>query len=377
MENRSIKIRVYPNEDQAQLIHKTFGCCRWYWNQALGDEQEFYAATDKHHITTPAKYKSMAPFLKEVDSLALCNTQLNLQQAFSSFFKGNTDYPTFKAKKRTRKSYTTNCLIHNGKPSIFVSRNAVKLPKLGWIAANIHRKPMPGWKLKSVTISENASGKYFASLLYEYEEHLPEMILPTEGTTLGLDYSSPKFYVDDQGRSPEKQRYFRNSEKKLAKLQRQLSRMVEDSKNYKQQKIRIAELQEHIANQRKDFAHQESRRITNSYNAVCVEDLNLHAMAQTLQLGKSTNDNGFGMFRTFLEYKLREQGKHLVVINKWFPSSKLCGTCGYINSELKLGQGEWICPSCGMVHARDADAARNIKHEGLRVFYEQLAASAA
>lgn len=228
---------------------------------------------------------------------------------------------------------------------------------------------MLGWKLKAATISQAKTGKYFCSLLYEFWVEPAKEILPDKDTTVGLDYSAPLMYVDHMGQSPDCTRWLRDAEAKLARYQRQLSHMKKDSKNYKMQLRRIQQLNERIANQRKNFAHQESRRIANAYNAVCVEDLDLHALAQSLHLGKSTNDNGFGMLRVFLEYKLNEQGKHLIWLDKWYPSSKTCHHCGFVNSELTLNDRTWICPSCGVTIQRDVNAALNIRDAGIAQFY--------
>ena len=252
-------------------------------------------------------------------------------------------------------------------------KDGIKLPKLGVVNAKIHRRPKEKWKLKSATVSQSASGKHYCSLLFEYIEELPTNIDPTYNNTIGLDYSSPDFYVDDNGNSPKKERYFRVSEDKLTREQRKLSKMVHGSSNYWKQKHKVDIIHEHIANQRKDFCHKESRRIANSYDAACVEDLNLRAMAQSLKLGKSTLDNGFGMFRAFLAYKLEEQGKHLIVIDKWFPSSKTCNNCGYVNKELKLNDRIWVCPCCGDIVMRDANAGKNIKERGLDLYYGVVA----
>lgn len=371
IQRRAIKIRIYPTEKQAALFMKTFGCCRFVWNKMLEDEQEFYAATDKHFIPTPAKYKREHKFLAEVDSLALANAQMDLNRAFNNFFENpkKYGYPNFKSRKRSKFTYTTNCQYNAKGSSIEVFKDAVKLPKIGLVRAYVHRKPMPGWKLKSATVSKSPSGKYFCSLLYEFKVEPPKEILPTLDTTIGLDYSSPDFYVDDHGKSPTRPRWFRESEERIARMQRKLTRMKRDSKNYIQLQQKLRELQEHVANQRKDFCHKLSREISNSYDAVCVEDLDLHAISRSLKLGKSTLDNGSGMFRTFLEYKLQEQGKHLIKVDKWFPSSKTCHNCGYINKELKLGDRAWVCPNCGRIVLRDSNAAENIKTEGLREFY--------
>ena len=368
---RAIKVRLYPTKEQKVLFEKTFGCCRFVWNKMLADEEALYKENKSHCINTPATYKKDYPFLKEVDSLALANVQLDLDDAFSRFFKNpeKVGHPSFKSKKKSEKSYTTNCVNQDKNPTIQLFDDGVKLPKVGVVPAKVHRKPLPNWKLKSATVSETPTGEYFCALLFEYESVPPEEVLPTPEKTIGLDYSSPHFYVDDQGRSPEGHRYYRESEKKLARMQRQLSRMQYGSKNYEHQLHRIQELHEHIANQRKDFCHKLSREIANSYDAVCVEDLNLSAISRSLKLGKSTLDNGFGMFRMFLKYKLEEQGKHLIVIDKWFPSSKTCNECGYVNKDLTLKDRVWICPECGAIVMRDANAGKNIKEEGLREFY--------
>lgn len=368
---RAIKVRIYPTEEQAVLLAKTFGYCRFIWNNMLADEQRFYNETDKHFIPTPAKYKSEFPFLKEVDSLALANVQLDLKRAFAQFFKDSKHfrYPNFKSKKKSKKSYTTNCQYNGNAQTIQLVHQGILLPKLGVVKAKVHRQPMHGWKLKSATISQSKSGKYYCALLYEFVIEVPKEVLPTCETAIGLDYSSPLFYVDHTGRSPDNLHWFRKSEEKLALYQRKLSRMKYKSKNYKEQLHRIQILNERIANQRKDFSHQESRRIANAYDAACVEDLNLRDMAGALTLGKSTNDNGFGMFRNFLEYKLHEQGKHLIYLDKWYPSSKTCHHCGYINSDLTLNDREWVCPGCGKMISRDLNAALNIRDAGIDQFY--------
>lgn len=368
---KAIKYRIYPTSEQETLIQKTFGCCRLVWNQMLGDEQRFYVETDSHFIPTPAKYKKEFPFLNEVDSLALCNAQLNLQSAFDSFFKKNSDYPKFKSKKRSKKSYTTNIQ----RKGINITSKAIFLPKLKWVDAKVHRLPKEGWTLKNATVSQTASGKYFCSLCFEYYAVEPEKVAVDEKKAIGLDYSSPHFYVDSDGFSPDVPHWFRESEKKLAKLQRQLTHMKKDSKNFIQQKQRIAKLQEHVANQRIDFAHKESRRIANAYDIVCLEDLDLKAIAQSLKLGKSTMDNGFGRFRTYLGYKLEEKGKHLVFVDKWFASTKTCNHCGSKNADVVLGIQEWICPCCGALNLRDKNAANNIKDEGIRMLQNSLVSS--
>ncbi len=373
--NRAVKVPLYPTPEQERLILQTFGCCRFVWNQILADEQEFFAATGKHFIVTPAKYKGVFPFLKDVDSLALCNEQLAIKKAFAAFFskENKTKYPNFKSKKHGRDSYTT-CIASEGATNLAVGAGYVKLPKIGCVMANIYRKIPKNWVLKSATLSRTKSGKFFCSLLFEFLIETPEpAALPTEDNTIGLDYSSPHFYVDDNGCVPAKERWFRATEAKLAKEQRKLSRMQRGSKNYEQQLHKVELIHEKVANQRKDFIHKESRRIANAYDAVCLEDLNLADLSRSLTLGKSTADNGFGMFRQCLKYKLEEQGKYYIVVDKWFPSSKTCHYCGSKNKGLALKERAWVCPVCGRSIERDANAAINIKWEGLRQFYNQSA----
>ena len=195
---------------------------------------------------------------------------------------------------------------------------------------------------------------------------------PSVERGIGLDYSSPLFYVDSEGRSPEFPKPFRTAEAKLANEQHKLSRMKRGSKNYNKQLLKVQKLHEHIANQRKDFLHKLSREIANSYDNVCAEDINLRGIASGLRLGKSTNDNGFGMFRNFLEYKLGEQGKLLIRIDRFYPSSKMCSVCGYIKDDLTLEDRIYVCPSCGSVVDRDKNAAINILVEGVESCYASL-----
>ena len=220
--------------------------------------------------------------------------------------------------------------------------------------------------IKSATISKTAAGKYFVAILIEYET-AALAIQPTIEMTLGLDYSSPTLYVDNQGDNADYPRFYRKSEQKLQKEQRKLSHRKKGGKNYRKQKLKVARVHEKIANQRKDFLHKRSRQIANVWDAIVVEDIHLRGLSSSLKLGKSTNDNGFGMFRTFLEYKLIEQGKRLIVIDKWFPSSKLCSHCGNVNNELTLADRNWICPNCKSELDRDINAAINIRNEGWRL----------
>ena len=360
--NKAYQFRIYPNEEQRILIAKTFGCVRFIYNKMLGDKIEYYNQTQKKLNNTPAQYKTEFEWLKEVDSLALSNAQMNLQDAYNNFFRDKkVGFPKFKSKRCSKKSYTTNCVNGN----IVIREGMIRLPKLGNVKMKQHRNVPDNYKLKAVTVSQNASGRYFASILFECEEKIIERELEN---FIGLDYSMHELYVDSSGNCPEFPRYYRRSEKKLKREQRKLSKMVKGSKNREKQRIRVAKLHEKIANQRKDFLHKQSRQIANVYDCVCIENLNMQAMAQALNFGKSVSDNGWGMFTAFLKYKLEEMGKRLVKIDQFFASSQLCNICGYQNGETKdLSVREWTCPCCQTHHNRDRNAAINIRNEGMRI----------
>lgn len=359
-QNISYKFRLYPNKEQEIMFNKTFGCVRFIYNKMLSDKIEYYKESKKKLNNTPAQYKKEFEWLKEVDSLALANAQIQLQTAYNNFFRRkDIGFPKFRSKKKGENRYTTN----NQRGSICIISNKIKLPKVGYVKAKVHRQIPDYYIIKSATIFCNAARKYYISILVERDCEPPIRVLDKD-KSLGLDYSSPSFYVDSQGNEANYPKFYRNAEYRLAKEQRKLSKMKFGSNNYKKQKIIIAKLHEHISNQRKDFLHKLSRELVNNWDIICVEDINLKGMAGSLHLGKSTNDNGFGMFRVFLKYKLAEQGKMFIKIDKWFPSSKTCHCCGTINQNLTLKDREWDC-DCGAHLLRDVNAAINIREIGL------------
>lgn len=364
MANKAYKFRIYPNAEQQIMFAKTFGCVRFIYNRMLADKIKYYEETKQKLNNTPAQYKKEFEWLKEVDSLALANAQINLQTAYGNFFRSpKIGFPKFKSKKSNQKSYTTNCVNGN----ITVENYYIKLPKIGLVKLKQHRMIPSGYKLKSVTVSQTSSGKYYASVLFEYENQVQEI---EPKTFLGLDFSMHELYRDSNGDEPCYPRYYRQAEKRLKREQRKLSLMQKGSKNRDKQRIRVAKHHEKVANQRKDFLHKQSKQITNAYDCVCVEDLNMKAMSQALQFGKSISDNGWGMFVTFLKYKLEEQGKKLVKVDKFFASSQICSCCGYKNTETKnLSIRAWDCPKCGTHHDRDINAAINIRNEGMRIAF--------
>ncbi len=359
--NKAFKFRIYPKTEQQIVIAKTFGCARFVYNRMLADRIQHYKETGKSLNNTPAQYKKEFEWLKEVDSLALANAQLNLNKAYKNFFRDKAiGFPKFKSKKSNHRSYTTNCVNGN----IKVERGYIKLPKLGVVKIKQHRDVPDEYRLKSVTISRTPTGKYYASILYEYEKHIepvePEIIV-------GLDYSMKELFVSSDGTSAEYPKYYRQSLAKLKREQKKLSNCEKGSHNRTKQRIKVAKLHEKVANQRKDFLHKSSRQITNAVDVVCIEDLNMKGMSQALNFGKSVSDNGFGLFVSMLDYKLREQGKQVVKIDKWFPSSKKCSGCGEVKDALLLSERQYHCEACGITLNRDYNASLNIRSEGIRM----------
>lgn len=369
MANKAFKFRLYPNQEQEVLLSKTFGCVRFVYNRWLDRKIKQYEE-DKTTVTYTMCAREMAElkseegytFLKEVDSIALQQALRHLDTAFQNFFHlPQTGFPRFKSKKSNRNSYSTVCVNGN----INIADGFLKLPKIGRVKVKMHRVIPEGYILKSVTISKTPCGKYYASILYAYELNTVEKKI---ATYLGMDYSMHELYIDSNGNEPEYPGYYRQAEKKLKREQRKLSLMQKGSNNRTKQRIKVARLHEKIANQRKDFLHNQSRQITNGYDCVCVEDLDMKKMSQTMKFGKSISDNGWGMFVSFLQYKLAEQGKKLVKVDRYYASSQICSCCGYVNEEVKnLSVRQWICPDCGAHHDRDINAAINIRNEGMRI----------
>ena len=375
--NKAIKYRVYPTTEQSIMFAKTFGCCRKVYNLMLSDKIEGYKLTGKFPTVTPAKYKNDYPYLREVDSLALANKQMDLQEAFRNTFsksrKKKNGFPKFKSAKHSRKSYTTN----NQKGTVAIIDNkCIKLPKIGKVKAVIHRVPDDSWTIKSATVSQESDGKYYISVLFEFE-NIVNPYVADKTNAIGLDYASDGLYVDSNGNTGTNHKYYRESHDKLAKAQRKLSRMQGSKKyevksnNYIKQLRKVNKIHRHIANQRLDNLHKISTKIANSYDVVCVESLDMKAMSNHgFGNGKATLDNGYGMFLSMLEYKLSDRNKYLIKVDKWFPSSQICHCCGKIHPEMKdLDIRKMVC-DCGLTMNRDQNAAINILREGLRLLTE-------
>ena len=377
MANKAIKYRVYPTTEQSIMFAKTFGCCRKVYNLMLSDKIEGYKATGKFPVVTPAKYKDEYPYLREVDSLALANKQIDLQEAFRNRFsksrKKKNGFPKYKSAKHSRKTYTTN----NQKGTVaIIDDKYIKLPKIGKVKAVIHRIPNVGWVIKSATVSQESDGKYYISVLFAFN-NITNPYVADKTNAIGLDYASDGLYVDSNGNVGTNHKYYRESHDKLAKEQRKLSRMQGSKKhevksnNYIKQLRKVNKIYRHIANQRLDNLHKISTEIANQYDVVCVESLNMRSMANHgFGNGKATLDNGYGMFLSMLEYKLSDRNKYLVKVDKWFPSSQICHCCGTLHPEMKDLTIRTMKCDCSLTISRDQNAAINILQEGLRLLTE-------
>ena len=368
--NKVIKYRIYPNKEQQNLIFKTFGCSRFVYNYMLEESikahkngESFCTRNSFNYLLTSLKKNFI--WLKEVDSTALTSANDNLATAFSNFFKKNTSFPKFH-KKKLSGSYRTKCVNGN----IALLDKGIKLPKLGKVRASLHRMPKKDWKLKSATVLQSSDGKFYASVLFEYESDINYQV--DLNNAIGLDYASNGLFVDSNGRRGTNHKFYREAQKKLAKEQRKLSRMKGSKKNepksnnYIKQLRKTNKIHRHIANQRLDNLHKISTEIANLYDVVCVESLNMRSISNKgFGNGKATMDNGYGIFLRMLEYKLSDRGKTLVRVDKFYPSSQLCSCCGS-HKKLELSERKYIC-ACGLEIDRDLNAAINIKNEGLRL----------
>ena len=363
--NIAYKFRIYPSKEQEELIQKTFGCCRFVYNHFLHMKSELYKNEKKSMsygqcCKTLTEMKKEYEWLKEVDSDALQKELKNLNQAYDNFFKKRAKYPKFKSKKNNHKSYTAT-----QNRTMEVRENLIKLPKLKWIKAVTHRE-VKG-RILNATISQNPSGEYYVSLCCEVD--IKE--LPYNENQVGIDLGLTDLAILSNGIKFPRIRFIKNTEKKLAKAQRRLSRMKKGSNNYNKQKIKISKLHQKVARQRKEYLNIITSILVKDYGFISMEDLNSKGLIKNKKLAKQIADVSWFEFYRQLSYKSEWYGRKLVLIDKWYPSSQICSHCGHRDGKKPLNIREWDCPECHTHHDRDINASMNILNEGRRIWSMQ------
>ena len=392
--NRALKVRLYPTQEQKTFLDKSLGCSRFFYNYLLNERIEFYKneiepikndeklKKEKYKLFKPTskkQFKEKFKFAKECSDDCLDSSKINIQNAFNNFFKslnktrkGKQGFPKFRSKKKHKDSYTE---CHVKKNAFDFHNRKINISKCTSIYFK-HREKLPKWydketcTLKSITISKNPSGEYYASLLFELPSFYANQKPISENQSIGLDWSPSEFYIDsechsakDYGYEPQKQKHH----KQLTKLQRRLAKKTKGSKNYEKARIKVAKLEKHIADSRKWWIENESLRLVKNYSTIGIEDLNLQGIAKFLRNAKNINDCGYANFVTRLIQKGEEQGTSVIKVDRYFPSSQLCHCCGYQNHNLKLSDREWTCPNCGEHHIRDYNASINLKNEAINI----------
>ena len=357
--------RLYPNKQQEELIQKTFGCARFVYNQALAHRQKVYEETKEKLsrfdcINWATRFlKNNYSWLKEPDSRALNSSIEDMDIAYQRFFQGISNFPKFKSK-RGRQSYRTN----SSSIKISFEQNKIKLPKLKWVRCKCHRT-FEG-KIKSATIIQKPSKKYFVSILVE-TEHVP-LPIKNNDKAVGFDLGIKDFLITSDGDKIENPKYFKKYQNKLAKEQRKFAHKQKGSKNFQKQKIKVTRVHEKIFNSRKDFLHKVSHKLIYENQIIVSENLDVSEMLKNPRLAKQISDCSWSEFVQQLEYRGLWNNRIYIKVDKYFKSSQICCVCGFINSNVKnLAIRKWQCPKCETLHDRDINAAKNILKEGLRI----------
>lgn len=362
--DKTFEYRIYPSAEQEALLQKTFGCCRWAYNRVLAMRRDEYAWTGKsRHINSyitqiPAWKRADAPWLSEVDSMALQQSLRDLDKAFKNFFRapGKVGFPKFKSKRAGRKSYRTNGV------GIIDARH-VRLPKLGTVRARVSR-PVEG-RVLSATVKQVPSGKYYVAICCA-DVPATDAPAPTVGF-LGVDAGIHDIATCSTGERLPNPKNLQRSERRLAREQRRLSRKRKGSANRARQRVRVARAHEKVANRRKDALHKFTTHAVGESQNIAVEDLNVRGMQRNRRLAKAVGDAAMSELARQLEYKCAWSGRGFVRVGRFYPSSKTCSACGYVYRGLTLAERVWDCPACGMRHDRDLNAAVNIAREGRRI----------
>jgi len=365
--NKTYKFRLYPNKEQEILLSKHFGCSRFIYNHFLNERKEQYQKdkkSDNYYVQakslTKLKNDEYYKWLKEVNSQTIQFALRCLDTAYVNFFRGNAQFPIFKS----RKNKNTFTIPQSGR----LEENKIIIPKFkGGIKVKLDRREIKG-KIGKMSITKTPTGKYYVSIFTEQEiEHLPKT-----GKKVGIDLGIKDFLITSDNKKYKNNRYTKKYARELKKVQQHLSRKQKGSNGFEKQRLKVAKIHEKIASCRLDTLHKVSKKLVESYDLISVEDLNVKGMIKNHKLSKHIADASWSNFVTLLQYKCNWYGKELVIINRFYPSSKTCNSCGWINQGLKLSDREWTCTSCGENHDRDINASKNILKEGLKIFGQGL-----
>lgn len=359
--NRTYKFRLYPNMEQAELLARHFGCARFVYNHFLNQRKEQYRLTGKSDnyyaqakSLTELKKQEATAWLKEVNAQSLQFALRSLDAAYTNFFQKMAKFPSFKSK-HTKNSFTVpqHVSIAGGRLFFHKFKEGIK--------CRVHRE-ITG-KVGKATISKTPSGKYFVSVFTEEEYVTP---VKKSGKAVGVDMGLKDLLITSDGEIFKNNRNTKRYERKLAKAQQHLSRKKKGSRGFENQKLKVARIHEKIANSRADYLHKCSISLVRRYDTICIEDLNVKGMERNHRLAKSITDASWGNFVSMLTYKAEWNGKKVVKVDRYFPSSQTCNVCGYVNKQTKdLSVREWECPVCHTHHNRDVNAAINILRFGI------------
>jgi putative transposase len=360
---KSYKYRLYPNQEQKELMIQIFGQVRFVYNLGLETKMINYTGNKKNincfdlnKQITELK-NTDAPWLKKSPSQSLQFAIRNLDNAYTNFFRG-FGFPKFKSK-HSKQSFQ----LPQG---VYISKNKkqIFIPKLKYVDINLHRE-FKG-EIKTVTVSKSVTNKYYISILVDTStQNTKKKVIKFE-TSVGIDLGIKDFCITSDGKKFENKDFFKSSMKRLRIEQRSLSRKNKGSNHYQKQKMVLSLLHEHIRNQRQDYLHKISKYLVDNYDTICIENLGVNNMVKNHKLSRAISDMGWGEFKIMLDYKCDWYGKNLSIIGRFEPSSKMCSNCGHINKDLILNDREWSCSNCGIKHDRDVNAALNIKNFGLR-----------
>ena len=361
---RATKVRLYPTPEQVEFLNRQFGAVRFVYNKALHIKSAFYKRTgvslspikDLKPMLAVAKKSRKYGWLKEQDSMALQQAVLNLGISFKNFFEGRSGYPKFKSRHGDQSSY--HCT------NLSAGENWVKIPKLKEPIPAIMHREIKG-KIKSVTVSRTATGKYFASILADNGVVAPAPIPASENQVVGVDLGLKHYYTDSKGTKVDNPRFLSNALRNLRVKQKILSRAAKGSAGRAQARMAVAKAYERVTNARNDFLHKLTRRLVDENQAIIVETLKVKNMVKNRKLARHISDAAWNKFNLFLAYKAVDAGKHSIKIDPWYPSSKTCSCCGLKREIMRLSVRIWTCEGCRAVHDRDENAATNIKLQGL------------